>query len=438
MSEIFLKLFSNDRDPSNAENNQKMNKVLIFIGLFIAMVVLLMMVSDEKKEEKRDVGSFKIIEEDAMAKTRWVGDAAVDMKIAKKQVNNLNKENDKLSKELSDLKKMIIQMKTQQDKKEKEAQTPQTKQDKQYNQDNQALAFEEENNKGLYTNYPKPNEGLLSGALGITQLGEVPDIKKQSVTKYTKIEGALEYTQIAKPTQEQKKSKAKDKTIISTGSITKVVLLSGMDAPTMTQAKTSPLPVLMKVTDLSILPNRWQYDIKECFLIGEGYGDLTSERAYIRTNNISCVTNKGKYIDMPYKGAATGEDGKLGLKGEVVTKQGALLARTLIAGFLQGVGSAFSQQQQVVLTGTSGVTTTTKDLTAGQAMEMGAFSGLSKGAEKLADFYLKMADQVAPVIEISAGREINIITTAMVELKSIEETENTNKTDKSNQGEKND
>ena len=136
---------------------------------------------------------------------------------------------------------------------------------------------------------------------------------------------------------------------------------------------------------------------------------------------------------MPFKGAATGEDGKLGLKGEVVTKQGALLARTLIAGFLQGVGDAFSQQNQVVLTGTTGVTTTTKDLTAGEAMEMGAFSGLSKSAEKLADFYLKMADQVAPVIEISAGREINIITTQMVELKSIEEMENAGNT---NQGDK--
>ncbi|MDD3476971.1 MAG: TraB/VirB10 family protein [Sulfurimonas sp.] len=429
MSNIFLKLFSNDRDPSNAENNQKMNKVLIFIGLFVAMAVLLMMVSDEKKEDKRDVGSFKIVEEDTMAKTRWVGDAAVDLKIAKKQVDGLNKDNDKLSKELSDLKKTIVDIKMQQDKNNKAQ--PQSQNTK----DNQPFPFGD-NNKGLYSNYPKPNDGENSttGALGISQLGDVPEVQRKAVTKYTRVEGALEYTQVAKPIDPEKKSKPKDKTVISTDSITKAVLLSGMDAPTMTQAKTSPLPVLMKVTDLSILPNRWKYDVKECFLVGEGYGDLTAERAYIRTNNISCITNKGKHIDMPFKGAATGEDGKLGLKGEVVTKQGALLARTLIAGFLQGVGDAFAQQNQVVLTGTTGTTTTTNDLSAGQAMEMGAFSGLSKSAEKLADFYLKMADQIAPVIEISAGREINIITTQMVELKTIEEMEqaggNTNQGDK--------
>ena len=52
----------------------------------------------------------------------------------------------------------------------------------------------------------------------------------------------------------------------------------------MTQAKTNPLPVLMRVVDTSVLPNSWQYDIKDCFITGEGYGDLTSESAYIRTN----------------------------------------------------------------------------------------------------------------------------------------------------------
>lgn len=427
MSDIFLKLFSNDRDPSNAENNQKMNKILIFVGLFVVMAVLLMMVSDEKKTEKRDVGSFKIVEEDAMAKTRWVGDAAVDMKIAKKQVDGLHKENDKLTKELLDLKKMIVDMKTKQDKEDKEK----------TQNGNQPFPFGNKDNKGLYTNYPKPNDEETSNTntFGISQLGAVPEVQRKTVTKFTRVEGALEYTQVAKPTEVEKKSKPKDKAIISTGSITKAVLLSGMDAPTMTQAKTSPLPVLMKVTDLSILPNRWKYDIKECFLVGEGYGDLTAERAYIRTNNISCVTNSGKHIDMPFKGAATGEDGKLGLKGEIVTKQGALLARTLIAGFLQGVGDAFAQQNQVVLTGTTGTTTTTSDLSAGQAMEMGAFRGLSKSAEKLADFYLKMADQIAPVIEISAGREINVITTQMMELTTLEESGDTpNKNNQNNQG----
>ncbi len=100
---------------------------------------------------------------------------------------------------------------------------------------------------------------------------------------------------------------------LPTGMISKVTLLNGMDAPTMAKAKTDPIPVLMKINDMSILPNKFTYDLKECFVLGEGYGDLSSERVYIRTNNLSCISNSGKTIDMPFKGMVTGEDGKAGL-----------------------------------------------------------------------------------------------------------------------------
>ncbi|WP_191337845.1 TraB/VirB10 family protein, partial [Helicobacter pullorum] len=159
----------------------------------------------------------------------------------------------------------------------------------------------------------------------------------------------------------------------------------------------------------------------DCFITGEGYGDLTSERAYIRTNTLSCMANDGRHINLDFKGAVSGEDGKIGLKGRVVTKQGALLARTLIAGFLQGVGESFGQQDTTTIVSGSGTTTVPLDQTANEAFQQGLFQGLSDSAEKLADFYLKMADQISPVIEISAGREITVITTDLTEIKSIEE-----------------
>jgi conjugal transfer pilus assembly protein TraB len=211
--------------------------------------------------------------------------------------------------------------------------------------------------------------------------------------------------------------------MLPTGSITKVMLLSGFDAPTMTQAKTNPLPILMKVIDMSILPNKFKYDLRECFIMGEGYGDLSSERAYIRTNNLSCVTTTGKHIDMPFKAMATGEDGKIGLRGVVVTKQGALLARTIIAGFLQGIGESFSQSKQFSVIGGSETTQGVTDMNMGEALNYGAAGGLTTASEKLADFYLKMADQVAPVIEISAQREIELITTGITKFEFIEEKE---------------
>ena len=116
----------------------------------------------------------------------------------------------------------------------------------------------------------------------------------------------------------------------------------------------------------------------------------------------------------------SGEDGKVGLRGEVVTKQGALLAKSLIAGFLTGIGEAFNQSQQYTIAGGTGTTTGVSDMGTSESIKYGAFGGASKAAEKLADFYLKMADQTAPVIEISAGRKVELITTALTTFEIVE------------------
>jgi conjugal transfer pilus assembly protein TraB len=122
---------------------------------------------------------------------------------------------------------------------------------------------------------------------------------------------------------------------------------------------------------------------------------------------------------MEFKGMISGEDGKIGLRGNVVTKQGAMLARTVIAGFVGSVGEAFEQQGQSVTDSILG-TTTTSAIDGAEALRSGVYGGIGKGAEKLADFYLKMADQTAPVIEISAGRTVDLINTAPIEFKILE------------------
>ena len=87
---------------------------------------------------------------------------------------------------------------------------------------------------------------------------------------------------------------------------------------------------------LFILPNLFTADVSECFLILSGYGDLGSERAYLRTEAISCVRRDGGAIEVPVDGYAVGEDGKAGVRGRVVSKQGAAIARAMQVSFLQG------------------------------------------------------------------------------------------------------
>ncbi len=208
-----------------------------------------------------------------------------------------------------------------------------------------------------------------------------------------------------KDVKEEKKEN-KDLVRIPGGSFVKAVLLSGVDAPAGGKAMGNPHPVILRITDRAILPNRYRADIKECFVVGSAYGDLSSERAYIRAETLSCMKEGGKAVSAKVKGFVTGEDGKVGLRGRVVTRQGQILARTLIAGFLEGVAKAFQYSSTNLLISPQGAVST---IDPEQTLNVGIASGAAESAKKLADFYMKLANQMFPVIEVNAGRRVEIV-----------------------------
>lgn len=132
---------------------------------------------------------------------------------------------------------------------------------------------------------------------------------------------------------------------LPSGSILSGVLVTGMDAPTGKQAQKDPFPSLIRIKAEAILPNRFRADFRECFLIAAGWGDLSSERAYMRAERLSCVRNDGSVLESALDAYASGEDGKAGIRGRLVSKQGQILARSLMAGFMQGVAGAFDVRQ---------------------------------------------------------------------------------------------
>jgi len=403
--EKILKFFSTEnKDPASAEKSQKMNIIVIGVGLFAILMFLMLLLGDDNQKKKNQIGQFKIVNENEAVKTKWIGEVAPEIQISSQKVREVLEDNKKLQKELYEMKKMILELKKNQNKPTE-------------NTNNIIPKKEEKPQSNLYKNYPLP-PNIKPKEVGLVEFGKVPVLKKKIIVKEEPITNALVYTKVSEPQKEKPKPKEiKPVNILPSGSISRVILLGGMDAPTMARAKNNPLPVLMKVTDLAFLPNDWREDVRGCFFLGEGYGDLSSERAYIRVTTLSCITKDGYHIDTPFKGAVYGEDGKVGLRGRVVTKQGALLARTLLAGYLQGIAEAFKQNNTVVSVSPTG---TTQTIDPKKAFQAGIYSGASKAAEKLADFYLKMADQVAPVIEISAGRRVDVITLEPVELKPIE------------------
>ena len=55
--------------------------------------------------------------------------------------------------------------------------------------------------------------------------------------------------------------------------------MSGLDAPTTSEAKGNPVPVLLRVKTPAVLPNSVKANLKGCFVIADGKGNLATERA---------------------------------------------------------------------------------------------------------------------------------------------------------------
>lgn len=225
---------------------------------------------------------------------------------------------------------------------------------------------------------------------------------------------ALKATKTPADASKAANSPARDsRRYIPSGAFTRAILLGGLDAPTGGQSQRNPQPVLLRLVDNAVLPNHFRSRIKECFVVGAGYGDVSSERAYIRTESLSCVTRDGTAIDVPIKGYVAGEDGKAGMRGRLVSKQGQLLANALLAGVASGIGHAFQQSSSTLSVSPLGATSTVDP---GKQFEAGFGTGVGRALDRLAQYYISLAEKVFPVIEVDAGRTVDVVVTQGISL----------------------
>lgn len=192
-------------------------------------------------------------------------------------------------------------------------------------------------------------------------------------------------------------------------SFTRGTLLGGLDAPTGGQSQSNPHPVLIRLSDNSFLPNRFRAEYRECFVVAAGYGDISSERAYLRTESLSCVRTDGATLEVKIQGSIYGEDGKVGMRGRLVTKQGQMLANALLAGVVSGIG-------QGLATSSTSALGTVASATGSEAYRAGLGSGVGKALDRLAQYYIKLAENTFPVIEVDAGRAVDVVITKGVRI----------------------
>lgn len=187
---------------------------------------------------------------------------------------------------------------------------------------------------------------------------------------------------------------------LPSGSIIRGVMLTGLDAPTGTGSNKDPVPVLVRIQKEAILPNRYLADVKECFALISGTGDLASERAYLRSETISCIRKDKSVIDTQLKSYVVDTDGKAGLRGRLVSKQGSAVGKAIIASFADGISQAFKGGSDRFDIGNPDYQ---------QAAQSGAISGASSSLDRISKYYLDLANQMFPILEIDAGREVTLV-----------------------------
>ena len=203
---------------------------------------------------------------------------------------------------------------------------------------------------------------------------------------------------------------------IPVGAILTGTIITGLDAPTAQGSRRDPFPVLIRLKKEAILPNRYQADVRECFLLSAGFGDLSSERVYLRSEQISCILHDGSTFQSKIQGYVTDESGKNGVRGRVVSRQGAYIARAILVGVMQGIAQAFSQTGAPMV-GYGGASNTSSLRVYGSNLQYGASMGVGDAFQMIAQFYLSQASDMFPVIEVSAGREVDVVLTAGVRLR---------------------
>ena len=191
-------------------------------------------------------------------------------------------------------------------------------------------------------------------------------------------------------------------TYLPAGSFARAVVLAGA---TVSTASSNPVPMLLEIKDLARLPNAFRANVKACFVTANATGDLSSERVWIRLERLSCMTQSGKALDARIQGYVTGDDGKTGVRARLVTRSGQAIASALLTGSISGLGKAVSLSAQDTTTYTSGsVGTTVSD-----SFRAGLGEGLESALDRIADYYIRLADKIFPCLEIDSGRKVDLI-----------------------------
>lgn len=195
-------------------------------------------------------------------------------------------------------------------------------------------------------------------------------------------------------------------------------LLGGIAVDTSISTRDRPKPVTIRLESRGNLPKAFAVDIKQCRILAACHGVLSSERADIRAEKLICEDKvNGLVTTTEVAGIIHGDDGMDGVKGEVVS----MAEKHLKSAFISGVVSGFSQTvkgENSLNISSLGALSTKKRGTQEMAKDS-LMNGASTAAEMIAEYRIKLAESISPVILIPGGSRVDVVFTEGVHIGQI-------------------
>ena len=193
------------------------------------------------------------------------------------------------------------------------------------------------------------------------------------------------------------------------GAYAEAVVLAGVDASVGVSSQGDPRPVLLRLTGKARSAAddgvALEANVTGCTLTGAAYGDLSSEKVYVRLRTMTCAgPGPGTVIETKVSGFVAG-GGKAGVRGPVVSREGALVEKAFLAGLVSGAGETAANVLQAPV-GTAGAENAASLSDLGRA---GLGAGAGSAGRKVADYLIRRAEQYQPVIQLQTGTRVTVV-----------------------------
>ncbi len=263
------------------------------------------------------------------------------------------------------------------------------------------ISFDEEEDLSLSPSHrqqplPTSNDPFVSSRYSSSRIPE--ELPEQPVEMIPLRPPLCEYTM---PQEEKNELFSVEKRTPANVSV-RAILISSVDAVCRLDAQSDPIPVKLRLLDDAHLPGSIIVKLKGCLVGASAYGDISSERVYMRLENLTKVNSSGQAIETEVTGYVSGEDGRFGMRGVVVDRSAKILKPALGSGILSGIAQTLQ----------SACTRPPKEninaYTIGSDFAQNSASGASDAFSMLASYYIRRAEQVQPVLQIDAGRIVDI------------------------------